>query len=101
MKKVVLLALVLAIVLAAIALTGCAPDANPNLGRGDEPAGFWTGLWQGSTMLFTFVWSLFNDEVGVYETYNSGGWYNFGYLLGAMMFLGGGSGGACAGRRKR
>lgn len=98
MKRTISIVLVLVI---ALALAGCAPDTNPNVGQGDPPAGFWTGLWQGATMLFTFVWSLFNDKVGVYETYNNGGWYNFGYLLGAMMFLGGGSGGACRGGKKR
>lgn len=99
MKRIAVVAI---LVLALIVLVGCAPDANPNAGQGEDLAGFWTGLWQGATMLFTFIWSLFNDEVGIYETANNGGWYNFGYLLGALMFLGGGSGGAAkGGSRKR
>ena len=29
-----------------------------------------------------FLVSLFRDSVNVYEVHNSGGWYNFGFLLG-------------------
>jgi hypothetical protein len=36
----------------------------------------------------------------MYEVHNSGGWYNFGFLLGMMIILGGGGGGAAA-RRSR
>ncbi len=52
-------------------------------------AGFWLGLWQGFIALFAFIVSLFNDNVGVYEAHNNGGWYNFGFILGVMMFFGG------------
>lgn len=91
----------LAIAILAVALlTGCAPAANPTAGTGSDPAGFWLGMWHGFTVLFTFIVSLFNHNVGIYEVDNSGGWYNFGYLLGVMMFWGGGGGGA-AGSRKR
>ena len=37
-----------------------------------------------------FVISLFTDKVSVYEVHNSGGWYNFGFLLGAAVVWGGG-----------
>ena len=38
----------------------------------------------------SFIFSLFNDKVTIYEVHNSGGWYNFGFLLGAAMIWGGG-----------
>ena len=57
------------------------------------------GLWQGFIAPVTFVISLFNDDVGVYEVRNTGGWYDFGFLLGLSMIFGGGGGGAARGRR--
>ena len=56
-----------------------------------KPAGFWAGLWHGTILPFTFLVSLFNSDVGLYETHNNGGWYNFGFILGASSSLGGGS----------
>ena len=55
----------------------------------ETPAGFWAGLWHGWILLFTFIISLFSDSVQVYETFNSGGWYDFGFLLGVMTFFSG------------
>ncbi len=90
MKRI---ALAVTILVAALALTACAPDAT-GAGGGPDAAGFLTGWWQGFTVLFTFLWSLFNDNVAIYEVNNSGGWYDFGYLLGIMMFWGGGGAGS-------
>ena len=56
-----------------------------------EPAGFWAGFWHGLILPFTFLVSLFKPGVNIYETSNSGGWYNFGFILGASASLGGGS----------
>jgi hypothetical protein len=56
-----------------------------------EPAGFWAGLWHGSILPITFFVSLFKPGVNIYETNNNGGWYNFGFILGAASSLGGGS----------
>lgn len=52
-------------------------------------AGFWAGLWHGLICLITFVISLFNDSVHMYETRNTGHGYDVGFLLGAMIFFGG------------
>ena len=57
-------------------------------------AGFWPGLWHGIIAPITFVVSLFNKNVGVYEVHNNGGWYNFGFILGVMIIFGGGGGGS-------
>jgi hypothetical protein len=82
-------------------LASCAP--GPNVARsvpdtGGHVAGFWLGLWQGIIAPITFVISLFNRHVNVYEIHNNGGWYNFGFVLGAGVLLGGGG---TAGSRKR
>jgi len=54
-----------------------------------KPAGFWAGLWHGFICVFTFIISLFTDSVRMYEVSNTGSWYDFGFLLGAALFLGG------------
>jgi len=56
-----------------------------------KPAGFWAGVWHGSVLPLAFIASLFKPGVGIYETHNTGGWYNFGFILGAASSLGGGS----------
>ncbi len=55
-------------------------------------AGFWLGLWHGFITPFAFVVSLFKEDITIYEAHNNGKWYNFGYLLGLMMVLGGNGG---------
>ena len=79
-----------------VALAACAPGPNT---AADGNAGFWLGLWHGFICPFTFVVSLFNDTVNVYEVNNSGNWYNFGFVLGASVIFGGGGSGA-RGRRR-
>jgi hypothetical protein len=86
---------------AVVLLSSCAADPNPEVGTGGPDApGFLTGLWHGLIIFFTFVISLFTDKVSVYEVANDGNWYDFGFVLGAMIALGGGGAGA-RGRRKR
>lgn len=96
-RRVAVAALVLGSV---VLLAACAPSATEAASGDGSPAGFLLGLWHGFILLFTFVISLFNDSVGVYEANNTGGWYDFGFLLGVMVFFGG-SGGSGAGRRRR
>jgi hypothetical protein len=53
-----------------------------------QPAGFWAGVWHGSILPLSFLIGLFKPGVGVYEIRNVGKWYNFGFLIGAMMAFG-------------
>lgn len=55
-----------------------------------EPAGFWIGLWHGIIAPIAFVIGLFSDGVEIYERANTGGWYDFGYLLGLTCLWRGG-----------
>lgn len=96
MKRI---SLPLVIMLTIVLLNSCAPGPNDLIGNGEDVAGFWLGIWHGFITLFTFVISLFSDNVSIYEVNNNGGWYNFGYLVGVMGFWGGGSGGACSSKR--
>lgn len=53
--------------------------------------GFWSGLWHGFIAPFSFIGSLFSDEIALYAVNNNGGWYDFGFVLGAGILLGGSS----------
>jgi len=88
---------------ALVLLAGCAAGPNDLTGTAaadGDVAGFWLGLWHGLIAVITFVISLFTDSVSVYEVHNNGGWYDFGFILGLMISLGGGAGGGAAGRRR-
>ncbi len=77
-------------------VASCAPG-NERFVTG--AAGFWAGLWHGLICVFTFIISLFSDSVRMYEVNNTGGWYNFGFLLGVAIFFGSSAG--SKGRIKR
>lgn len=83
----------LVLVGAALLLSACAAGPNPELGtavtEGGEPAGFWLGAWHGFISPVTFVISLFNDNVSLYEVHNSGNWYDFGFVVGLGAISGG------------
>ena len=84
----------IALLLILFLLGGCLAGPNElrdSVASDGSVAGFWLGLWHGAILPFTFLASLFNDRVSIYEVHNSGGWYNFGFLLGAAIIWGGGS----------
>ena len=88
----------------ALTLAACAAGPNPLRGNPDEEgqvAGFWRGLWHGLISPITFVISLFSNRISVFEVHNNGGWYTFGFLLGASITFGGSGGGAASRRKNR
>ena len=81
-------------ILVMILLAGCAAGTNPTVDVLDatgKSAGFWSGLWHGVISPVTFIISLFSDNVNVYEVYNSGNWYDFGFMFGVSIIFGGGA----------
>lgn len=81
------------IIAAALLSWSCAPGPNAAEKTPDaegKTAGFWLGVWHGLISPVTFVISLFSKTVRLYEVHNNGGWYNFGFVLGAGLFLSGG-----------
>lgn len=84
-------------VAASLVVWGCAAgDARFTDG---DPAGFWAGLWHGMISVIALIVGIFHSGVEIYERNNSGGWYDFGYLLGVTIIWGGGS--HTASRRSR
>lgn len=99
MKIVSILAILLVLI---FILSGCVAGPNeleqkPN--TEGKIAGFFMGLWHGLIAPITFIISIFTKNVRFYEVHNNGFWYNFGFVLGAGLFLSGGILGK--GRRRR
>lgn len=67
---------------------GCAHQ--PGIGAYLEVPGFWSGLWHGVIVPFSFVGSIFTD-VRIYAWPNGGVWYDLGFLLGVGAWGGGGA----------
>lgn len=81
----------LAALLGALMMTGCADHVTFAEATARASVGFWYGLWHGMLMPFAWVFSLFMDDVAIYAVYNNGGWYDFGFVLGVGALTGGGS----------
>jgi len=89
------------IILFVLLLTAC--TAGGEQFTTETPAGFWYGLWHGIIAFISLIIHLFNDTVMVYERNNTGGWYDFGFLLGVIFIWGGGTHVSCksAAQKKR
>lgn len=69
---------------ALLALAACATQVSSAV----APAapGFLLGLWHGFIFPVAWVFSLFLPDVAIYAVPNNGGWYDFGYFLGVVVF---------------
>ena len=72
--------LLLPLLLAACAASQAADAVAP------QAPGFLLGLWHGFIFPVAWVISLFAGKVAVYAVPNNGGWYDFGYFLGIVVF---------------
>ena len=71
-----------------ILLIATACTAGMEVTETTEPAGFFDGLWHGFISWIMLVVGLFDSCVRVYEVFNNGTWYDFGFLLGVTFFAG-------------
>jgi len=65
--------------------TGCAAT-QPSGAVAPAAPGFLLGLWHGFIFPIAWIVSLFVPSVAVYAVPNNGGWYDFGYFLGIVVF---------------
>lgn len=82
-----------------ILFSSCAPAIDVESCTSREPYGFWGGLWHGIIAPVSFIISLFKEDVAMYAINNNGGWYDFGFVLGAGILFGGGCKGSCKSRK--
>ena len=93
MKKKYFMILILAVILVFI-LSSCAPgDGKATI---EKPANFLWGIWHGWIAPISLIISLFNKSIRIYESINTGWWYDFGYYIAIV----GGFGGLALFRRK-
>lgn len=76
-------------------LSGCIPGDGAN--NAEHTAGFFMGIWHGWIAPISLILGIFNPEIRLYETYNSGWWYDFGYYVAIIS----GFGGLSLSRRKK
>ena len=72
-------------------LSGCADTVSYGIVENISTVGFWHGLWHGMILPFSWIGSLFSEDISIYAVYNNGGWYDFGFALGTGAILGGSS----------
>ena len=82
-------ALIIYLLIFVIVITGCADVTPIQDCVVDKPAGFLSGLWHGFIAPVSFFGSLFFDKIAMYAVNNNGGWYDFGFVLGAGILFGG------------
>lgn len=80
-RRMVLLAVLLVVVLAA-----CAPGSDTF--AADDRANFFHGVWHGWIAPVTLVWQIFNGDIRVYEPNNTGWWYDFGFYIAVISGFG-------------
>lgn len=70
---------------ATLTLAACAATQDSAAVAPTAP-GFLLGLWHGFIFPVAWIVSLFSSQVAVYAVPNNGGWYDFGYFLGIVVF---------------
>lgn len=72
--------------LTVFVLSSCAPGSGKF--TGEEPANFLHGIWHGWIAPVTLIVSLFKRTIRIYETINTGWWYDFGYYISVIAGFG-------------
>lgn len=76
----------LILLILSLSLTGCMPgDGSYNI---EEPANFLSGIWHGWIAPLSLIRGLFNHNIHVYETLNTGWWYDFGFYIAVVSGFG-------------
>ncbi len=84
-KKISFLVLLSACML--IFMTGCIPGDGTY--TTSDPAGFFWGIWHGWIAPISLIIGLFDHNIRVYETMNSGWWYDLGFYIAIISGFGG------------
>jgi hypothetical protein len=75
----------IAVHLPACLKTACAATQASGAVAASAP-GFLAGLWHGFIFPLAFLVSLFASNIAIYAVPNNGGWYDFGFFLGIVVF---------------
>ena len=84
-KRAVFIVLILLVFM--FCMTGCLPgDGKATV---SHPAGFLWGIWHGWMAPISLIGEIFNKSIRLYETANTGWWYDFGYYIAIISGFGG------------
>lgn len=83
-KKIVLLICIVSI---ALFMVGCVPGNGVK--TAEDPAGFFSGIWHGWIAPISLILGIFKENLRVYEIYNSGWAYDFGFYIAIISGFGG------------
>lgn len=78
---------VLLIIAVCVLLSGCIPGDGSH--TEENPAGFFWGIWHGWLAPISLIIGIFRDGIRVYETANTGWWYDFGFYMAVISGFGG------------
>jgi len=83
-RKTILTALIT--VTFILILTSCLPGGGSH--NPLKPAGFFSGVWHGWIAPFSLILSIFNKSISIYEPFNTGWWYDFGFYISIISGFG-------------
>ena len=88
MKYLISKRIIFAFILVALAIiiSGCFPGGQHP--EWERPAGFLMGIWHGWIAPLSLIISIFDHSIRVYETYNTGWWYDFGFYIAIIAGFG-------------
>ena len=78
---------IILIVLLLVFVNSCAPGSEAS--TEGNPGGFFMGIWHGWIAPVSLIIGFFNENIRIYETYNTGWWYDFGYYIAIIGGFGG------------
>lgn len=74
-------------ILIVLWLSGCFPGSSGYTAI--QPAGFFSGIWHGWIAPISLIVGLFNHDVRIYESFNTGWWYDLGFYIAIIAGFGG------------
>src|SRR5262249_45352973 len=81
-------ALIVAAVIGVVGIwSGCFPGTSSY--SPFEKAGFFSGIWHGWIAPLSLIVGVFNHDVRIYEPFNTGWWYDFGFYIAVIAGFGG------------
>ena len=86
-SMIALIPAILSVALLFVTLSGCFPGGGSYSPQ--EPAGFFSGVWHGWIAPVSLIVGLFKDGTRIYEPYNTGWWYDFGFYIAVIAGFGG------------
>ena len=86
MKKKKQLMLVCLASILMILMSGCVPGDGSY--TDENRAGFFWGIWHGWLAPVSLIMGIFNNQLSVYETLNTGWWYDLGFYMAIISGFG-------------